>query len=167
MRLILAYITIILIDTSLVWCRNRTFVTSCPLTKHTSGISVILHDFRQDNVRCIIRMLTYSTEFFVHPHLNHRYIAPIFLVSTYLGMARMLSCHERCSGRCTYRTSGIGLRKSHTFACHTIQVRCIDILLTIASQVIIPQVITHNIDDIRFLCFLLTTTSTHQRHHGP
>ena len=167
MRLILAYITIIFINASLVGSRNGTFVTSCPFTEHTGSISVILHNFRQDNMGRIIRMLAYSAEFFVHSHLNHRHIAPIFLVTTYFGMSCMLTGHERCSGRRTYRTSGIGLRKSHPLTSHTVKVRCVDILLAIASQVVISQIIAHDINDIRFLCFLMTTTSTQQRHHGP
>ena len=167
MRLILAYIAIVFINATLIGSRDRAFISTCPLTEHAGSITIVLHDFGQDDMCRIIRMLPHPTELLVHPHINHRHIAPILLVATHLGMSRVLTGHERSTRRSTHRTTSVCLCKSHPLAGHTVQVRSVDVLLAIASQIIIPQIITHDVNDIRFLFFLLATTSTHQRHHGP
>ena len=166
MRLVLAYITVVFINPPLIRSRYRTFVATCPLSEHTGSISVVLHDFRQDDMFRVVWMLTYPAEFLVHTHLYHRYITPVLLVATYFSMSRMLSSHERSTRRRTHRTTCIGLCKAHPFTGHTVQVRGVDILLTVTSQVVISQVIAHDVDDVGLLFFCLTT-SCEQRKCSP
>src|SRR3712207_7984839 len=94
MGLILADITKELIHASLVGGRYRALITTGPLTKHTRAIAVIFHYLGQDNMLRVVRMLPRHTVIFILPIHNNRTIAPIFLVASYLGMARVLACHH-------------------------------------------------------------------------
>ena len=153
MCLELTYESIIFIYSTLVWSRARALVSSCPLTEHSRGISVIFHYLRKNDMTGIIRFLTYDCIFIVVAILHHRDILPILLVSTHVCMSGMLACHYRCTRRRTHRATGIGLRKTHSFLSHTVNIRCIDIFLAITSQIAISHIVAQDKNDIRFLNF--------------
>ena len=89
----------------------------------------------------IIWFLTYDCIFIVVAILHGRNILPIFLISTHVCMSGMLTCHYRCTRRRTHRATSIGLRKAHSLLSHTVNIRCIDIFLAIASQIAISHIV--------------------------
>ena len=143
----LAHETIVLIDASLVGCRDRAFVASRPLTKHTRGIAIVLHNLGKDDMGCIIRFLTCLYGVFVIAILHAT--NAIFLIATHPGMSGMLTRHERRTRWGTDRATRIGLSEAHALTCHTVEVRGMNTLLSIAADIGIAQVIAHDIDDIR------------------
>ena len=101
----------------------------------------------------IVRMLTNNAEIAVFSIINRFTWCPIFLVSSYFRMSRMLSCHKAGTGWSTHWCTCIRLCKTHTFLCHTVNIRCKDVLLTIAAKVAIAHIITHDIYNVRLLLF--------------
>ena len=156
MCLELTDITIEFIDTTLIrsWC--RTFVTSSPLTKHTRAITLSFHYLRQNDVLWIVRMLTNNAEISVFTIINRFTLCPIFLVSTHFRMTWMLSCHKAGTRWSTHWSTSIRLCEAHTLLCHSVNIRCKDVLLPVTTKVTIPHIIAHNVDNVRtlprFLC---------------
>ena len=151
MCLKLTDISVIFIDSSFIRSGRRAFVSPRPFTKHTGCISVIFHYFGQNDMFRIIGMLSDNWKFFIIAIHHCRRLSPILFITTHFAMSGMLSGHQRCARRCTHRTSGIGLRKAHAFTGHVVNIRGADVWLSIATQISIPHIITHNKDDIRFL----------------
>ena len=101
----------------------------------------------------VVRMLSNNAEIAVFPIIDRLTWCPIFLVSSYFRMSRMLSCHKAGTRRSTHWCTRISLCKTHTLLCHTVNIRCKNILLSIATKVAIAHIITHNINDVRTLLF--------------
>jgi hypothetical protein len=131
MCLELTNITIEFIYPPFIRCGTGALVAACPFTEYTCSIAVLLHDFGQDNVAFIIRFLPYDREIFIDAVCHSRNILPIFFISTHMGMPGMLPGHQRSTGRCTNRTTGISLGKQHTFLRHTVYVRRLNIFLSV------------------------------------
>ena len=151
-------ISVIFIDSPFIRSGHRTFVPPCPFAKHAGSISVIFHDLRQNDMFRIIRVLSDNREFFIIAIHHRRCLSPILFIATYFTMSGMLSGHQRRTRRCAHRTSGIGLRKAHTFTGHVVDVGRTDVWLSVTTQISIPHIIAHDKDDIRFLrvmCLLL------------
>ena len=87
MGLELADEAIILVDAALVGRRARTFVAARPLAEHAGGITVLLHDLRQNNVTRIVGFLSHNGIFIIVTVLHQRRIGPIFFVSTHMPVA--------------------------------------------------------------------------------
>ena len=150
MSLELADIPVELIHPTLVGSRYRALIPSGPFSEHTGGISVLLHDLRQDNMVGIIRLLTHYRPVLILTIIHYRGILPVFTVASHMSVARMLSCHQGSARRSADRTAGIGLGETHSFLSHPVQIRSLDVFLTIASQIAVSHVIAHNDENIRF-----------------
>ena len=146
----LAYIAIIFIYTSRVRCRDRALIAASPLTEHTSNVAIVLHDFGQNDMRRIIRLLARLRVVLVVA--IHNATAPILVVATHLGVARVLASHERSTRRSTHGATGIGLGEAHTLTRHTVEVGGVDILLPVATHIGIAEVVAHNINNVGTLC---------------
>ena len=60
----------------------------------------------------------------------------------------VFSGHEAAAGRCAHRRAAVKISKTHAFCGHAVDVRRLNNVLTVASQLGIPQVIRHNKNDI-------------------
>ena len=149
MCLKLTYITVKFIYTPFIRCGAGTFIAARPFTENSCNIAVLLHDFGQNNVVFIIRFLSYDREIFIDAVCHGRNIFPIFFITTHMSMPSVLPGHQRSTGRCTNRTTGISLGKQHTFLRHTVEVGRLDIFLPVTPQVAIAHIIAENENDIR------------------
>ena len=150
-------------------------VTTCPLAKHTGIVSSLLHHLGNNLMIHQVRFLTYKTVVrVVAIHIGSQRTAPILSVATHMGMACMLTCHERCTRGCTDRTTGISLGEAHTLTGHAVQIGCFYQLLTIASKVAISHIIAHDKYDIGAIllrCIIAcrwhrTVRYSHSWHHA-
>ena len=133
MSLELAYITIEFINTPFIRRGTRTFITTCPLAEDSRSITVLLHDFRENDMIFIVWFLTGNGEFVINSIFYGGYSLPVFLISTHMGVSRVLPRHQRSTGRGAHRTTGIGLSKQHAFGCHTVYVRRFNVFLSVTS----------------------------------
>ena len=117
----------------------------------------------------VVRMLSNNAEIAVFSIIDGLTWCPVFLVSSYFRMSRMLSCHKTGTRWSTHWCTRISLCKTHTFLCHAVNIRCKDVLLTIASKVAIAHIITHDINDVWTLLVFLhhcVNLSTSQCSYG-
>ena len=61
---------VVLINTTLVWRRARTFITTGPFAKHTCSIPVFFHYFRKNDMIRIVWFLTDNRIFIIRPILH-------------------------------------------------------------------------------------------------
>ena len=155
MSLELADVAIEFIYATLVWSRSRTLVASCPLTKHSCTIAFVFEHLWQYLVLWVVRFLTNYRILFVFSILHHWHSAPIFFVASNVGMSSMLACHNGSSRWCRNWRTCVCLSEAHTLACHLVDIWCVNIRLTIASQVAISHIVAENKEDIRLLHILL------------
>ena len=139
-------------------------VTTCPLAKHTSVISSLLHHLGDNLMAHEIRFLTNeSIVGIVSESILFQCTSPILSITTHMCMASMLTSHERSTRRCTHRTASISLSEAHAFLCHTVKIGSLYQLLTIASEVAISHIIAHDEDDIgAILLHCIITCRWHQ-----
>ena len=146
MGLELADIAIKLFHTTFVGRRGTTLITTCPLAEHTRMVTGSLEDFRQDRYSRVVWLLTYhgivGIQTILHP------TAPILFIAPYMGMPRVLPCHEAGTRRGRNRTACIGRRHAHSLRCQTVYVRRAEMLLAVAGQITIAHIITHDIEDV-------------------
>ncbi len=69
-------------------------------------------------------------------------------VGPYRSMPAVFAGHQATTRRGTHRGTGHRLREPHTFTSHSIQVRCLDIRIPHARKFVIPQLISHDVDDV-------------------
>ena len=150
MSLKLTYITIEFINTPFIRCGTRAFITTCPLAEDSCCITVLLHDFRENDMIFIVWFLTDNGEFVINPIFHGWNSLPILFISTHMSVSRMLPRHQRSTGRGAHRTTGIGLSKQHTFGCHTIYIRRFNVFLSVAPQIPVSHVIAEDKDNVRF-----------------
>ena len=162
MRLELAYVSEEFIYPALVRCGARAFIASGPFAEHACSVPVLFHDFRQDDVVGTVWLLSRDRIVHVHPVLHHRGVCPVLLVPPYMPVSGVLPGHERCPGGGAYRTSCIGLCKTHPFPGHPVYVRGADVFLPVAGQVTVPHVVAHDVDDIGLLSLCAGGEGGHQ-----
>ena len=80
--------------------------------------------------------------------------SPILLVTTHLGVTRVLTRHEASARGSTHGATGIGLGEAHTLLGHAVKVGRTDVLLPVTTHVRIAEVVTHDVDDVGFLLIL-------------
>ena len=154
MGLKLADETVIFVNAALVGGGGGTFIAAGPFSEHACGIAVVFHDLGKNDVLRSVRFLAYNGIILVHSVIDHGRFVPVFLVAAHVGVAGMLSCHKCCAGRGAYRTAGIGLRETHAFGCHVVQMGGTDVLLSVASQVAVTHVVTKNENDVGLFSLL-------------
>ena len=147
-RLKLAHVAEVFVHAPFVGSRGRTLVAAGPFTEHAGGIAVLLHDFRQDDMLRVIRLLSGHGILLVLsvPHLAQ----PVLLVASHVSVSAVLSGHDGGARRGTDGASGVCLRKSHALLCHLVDAGCLDERLTVASQVAVSHVIAENEQDVGF-----------------
>src|SRR3712207_675040 len=133
MGLILTDIAKEFIHTSLIGGRHRALIATAPLPKHARAIAFIFHYLGQNDMGGVVGVLPRHTVIFILPIHNDRALTPIFLITSYLGMPRVLACHHTGPRRRAHRSSGISLRKAHSFSGHAVDIGRKDIPLTIAT----------------------------------
>lgn len=150
-RFELANVAEILVDASFVGGGSRRFVTARPLAEHTGGVAVGLEDFGENLVIHVIGFLSGPSFFEVGVlpiEILDGLVAPILFVAAHVGMAAVLSGHEGCAGGSRHGATGIGLGEAHAFGGHAVDVGGGDILLTVATEIAVAHIITHDIDDV-------------------
>ena len=147
-RLKLAHVAEVFVHAPLVGSRGRTLVAAGPFAEHPGGIAVLLHDFRQDDMLWVIRLLSGHGILLVLsvPHLAE----PVFLVASHVSVSAVLSGHDGGARRGTDGASGVCLRKSHALLCHLVDAGCLDERLAVASQVAVSHVVAENEQDVGF-----------------
>ena len=141
----------ILVDTSLVGGGCRRLVTARPLTEHTGGVAVGLEDFGENLMIHVIGFLTGPSFFEVGVlpiEILDGLVAPILFVAAHMGVSAVLSGHEGCAGGSRHGATGIGLGEAHAFGGHAVDVGGGDILLTVATEIAVAHIVTHDIDDV-------------------
>ena len=129
-------------------------VSSCPLAEHTRSISCLLHQLRDYLMVQQVWFLAYDAIVgIVAKGVLPQCPVPILPVATNMGVARVLTGHERGTRWRTDWTAGICLGKAHAFLCHTVKVGSLYQLLPIAAKVAIAHVIAHDEDNVRALCW--------------
>ena len=157
MCLKLTDVAIELVDATLVGCRRTTLIATSPLSEKPRGVSVVAHDFWQDDMGGVVRFL--ANDGIVVTLAVGDLPQPMLAVSSHEGMTGVLARHQRCPRRSRDRTAGIGRREAHSLSSQAVDVGSTDVFLSIASQVAPPHVVTHYIYNIRLGSRCATTTS--------
>ena len=92
MRLKLTHEAVIFVDATLVGSRDRAFVASSPLAKHTRSVAIVLHDFRENDMGGIVRLL--SCLYGVLIVAIHHATDAVLLIATHPSMSSVLTCHK-------------------------------------------------------------------------
>ena len=152
MCLTLAVITEKLIKPHICRNRGRAGIAQSPFTKNPGRITCRFHQFSQ------------SISIFSHRLLSFRF--DLFIAAN-LRMTGMQSRHQGTTGRGTDRTTGIMLGKQHTFLCHPVDIRSLDLLLSVTAYISVTQVISQDIDNIHRpplrRCFFFTGRKSGQQ----
>jgi len=141
----------VFVDAALVGRGDGRFVASGPFAEHAGGVAVGFEDFGQNLVVHVIGFLSGPSVLKVGilaVEIGHALIAPIFFVATHVGVSAVLSGHERSTRRCGNRATGIGLRETHAFGGHAVDARGRDVLLSVATEIAVAHVVTHDVDDV-------------------
>ena len=141
----LADISIELVNATFVGRRNRPFVAAGPLAEHAGSIAVILHNLRQNHMVGVVWMLTDNGIILIFAIHHCRHIFPIFFIAAHFTMSAVLTSHKSGTRRSTYRTAGISLGETHSLLCHPVDVRCLNIGLSIATEVAVTHIVAHYI----------------------
>jgi hypothetical protein len=74
-----------------------------------------------------------------------------FVIVTNIGMTAVLPRHQGKPGRGANGSGCVVLREAHPLGSKTVEVRRFDFLLTVAPEFRPAEVISHDVDDIRFI----------------
>ena len=66
-----------------------------------------------------------------------------------VGVTAVTTGHERAARRGADWRTGVMLGEAHTFRRHLVEMRRLDLLLTVAAELRVAEVIGHDIDDVR------------------
>ena len=157
MCLKLTDVAIELVDATLVGCRCAPLIATSPLSEKSCGVSVVAHDFWQDDMGGVVRFL--ANDGIVVTLAVGDLPQPMLAVSSHEGMTGVLARHQRSPRRSRDRTACIGRREAHSLSSQAVDVGSADVLLSVASQVAPPHVVTHYIYNIRLGSRCATTTS--------
>ena len=141
----------VLVDAALVGRGDGRFVASGPFAEHAGGVAVGFEDFGQNLVVHVIGFLSGPSVLKVGilaVEIGHALVAPIFFVATHVGVSAVLSGHECGARRCGDGATGIGLRETHAFGGHAVDARGRDVLLSVATEIAVAHVVTHDVDDV-------------------
>ena len=157
MCLKLTDVAIELVDATFVGRRRTSLIATCPLSEKPRGVSVVAHDFWQDDMGSVVRFLT--NDGIVVTLAVADLPQPMLAVASHEGMTGVLTRHQRSPRRSGDRTAGIGRREAHSLGSKAVDVGCTDVSLSVASQVAPPHVVTHYIYNIRLGSRCAATTS--------
>ena len=141
----------VFVDAALVGRGDGRFVASGPFAEHAGGVAVGFEDFGQNLVVHVIGFLSGPSVLKVGilaVEIGHALVAPIFFVATHVGVSAVLSGHECGARRCGDGATGIGLRETHAFGGHAVDARGRDVLLSVATEIAVAHVVTHDVDDV-------------------
>ena len=141
----------VFVDAALVGRGDGRFVASGPFAEHAGGVAVGFEDFGQNLVVHVIGFLSGPSVLEVGilaVEIGHALVAPIFFVATHVGVSAVLSGHERGARRCGDGATGIGLRETHAFGGHAVDARGGNVLLSVATEIAVAHVVTHDVDDV-------------------
>ena len=141
----------VFVDAALVGRGDRRFVASGPFAEHAGGVAVGFEDFGQNLVVHVIGFLSGPSVLEVGilaVEIGHALVAPIFFVATHVGVSAVLSGHECGARRCGDGATGIGLCETHAFGGHAIDARGGNVLLSVATEIAVAHVVTHDVDDV-------------------
>ncbi len=141
----------VFVDAALVGRGDGRFVASGPFAEHAGGVAVGFEDFGQNLVVHVIGFLSGPSVLEVGilaVEIGHALVAPIFFVATHVGVSAVLSGHECGARRCGDGATGIGLRETHAFGGHAVDTRGRNVLLSVATEIAVAHVVTHDVDDV-------------------
>ena len=150
-RLTLTIITKKLIISHFVGCRFRSWHSQTPFAKQTGAIACILHQT--------------SNRIGVFPHR----LLPLWsdlLVSTNLRMSGVQTGHNGATRGGTHRATGIMLHELHPLLRHAVEVWCLDIRLSITTQITISHVVAQDKDHIHRSLLLRPDRGTQAHQSG-
>ena len=141
----------VFVNAALVGRGDRRFVASGPFAEHAGGVAVGFEDFGQNLVVHVIGFLSGPSVLEVGilaVEIGHALVAPIFFVATHVGVSAVLSGHECGARRCGDGATGIGLCETHAFGGHAVDARGGNVLLSVATEIAVAHVVTHDVDDV-------------------
>jgi len=150
-----------LVDAALVGRRFRTFIATGPFAKLSRTVACCLHDFGNDNVCCVQRMLAHPGKVCVLSVVHRILVVPILLVAPHGAVPAVLSRHQRSTRGSADGTAGIGLHELHTLPGQPVDVGGVDVMLSVATEVAPPHVVAKHKHDVR----LLLCPGCHPRSH--
>jgi len=132
-----------LVHAALVGGGGAAFVAAGPLAEHPRPVAFSLEDFRQDDVRGGIGLLSDDGVVLILA-VQHTSLS-VLLVAAHVEVSRVLSRHQRGTGGGGDGAAGVGGRHSHALGGQPVDVGSAEVLLAVAREVAISHVITHYI----------------------
>lgn len=150
-RLVLADEAEKLVEAASVRQAVRTFVAPCPFAEKPRGIARTMENFAQDGAIGEIRLLS-------RPAVGHFAVAaietvdkmppPVFAIAAHVSVARVLSRHQASTRWGRHGTPRVGLCEAYALSGEAINVGRSNVLLAVAGEVAIAEVVAKDNENI-------------------
>ena len=145
-----------LVEAAMVGCRAWVVTVEMPFVHQTSAIACGADDLCDGGILWQEVSATHNGGIALGINLQTRETSRITLVVADTGIAAVTSRHQRTARGGADTTTGISLCETCARSCQTVDIRGLDISVSIARQITIAHIICQDEDDVRALgCRLL------------
>ena len=140
-----------LVEATVVGRRLRVVAVEVPLVDQTGAVACLRHDRAQRDILGQQVSPAHDGGIAVGADFQARQSSGVALVVADAGVAAVAARHQRTAAGRTDAAAGVGLRKRCARTGQPVDVRRLDVLVAVASQVAVAHIVGQDKDDVRTL----------------